>query len=150
MTLSPAFEPQGDAEASLLEWRIASDVALIDGIVSSVRAACEHAGFSSRVCRLNVPVALTEALANAIEQGNCGDRARTVRVTARIDAAAMSVEITDEGDGFDAETIRKRCAAADWVEQEDGRGVFLMHALMDEVETWCDHGHTVRLVLRRS
>lgn len=150
MTPSPAFEPTGDAATSLLEWEIASDIALIDGIVAEVRAACEHAGFSDRLCRLNVPVALTEALANAIQQGNCGERSRLVRVKAYIDAAAMRVEITDEGEGFDSESVRKRCANADWVEQEDGRGVFLMHALMDEVETWCDVGHTVRLVLRRS
>jgi serine/threonine-protein kinase RsbW len=143
-------EPGGDAAASSLEWTIASDIREIDPIVLAVTGLCEAAGFPSKACRLNVPVALTEAIVNAIERGNDGDVSRTVRVTACIDDATLCVEVTDEGNGFDVDEARALCSAPDWIEREDGRGVFLMYALMDHVETRRDAGHTVRLVLRRT
>jgi anti-sigma regulatory factor (Ser/Thr protein kinase) len=62
----------------------------------------------------------------------------------------LCVEVTDEGAGFDLIAVRAMSEDPDWATREDGRGVFLMHALMDKVETWCDRGHTVRLVLRRT
>lgn len=133
-----------------LQWTIASDVQEIEAIVQAVTGACIEAGFADKVCRLNVPVALTEAIANAIMRGNEGDRDRSVHVSAQIDDFTLCVEVTDEGSGFDAEAARAMCADPDWVEREDGRGVFLMYALMDKVETFCDEGHTVRLVLRRT
>jgi serine/threonine-protein kinase RsbW len=145
--------PPSDASAGdgvRLEWCIASDVREIDAIVRAVAGACAAAGYPSRACRLNVPVALTEALANAIMRGNGGDASRQVRVSAVVGHEALSVEVTDEGRGFDAEQARVMCNDPDWLEREDGRGVFLMFALMDAVESWCDVGHTVRLLLRRS
>jgi serine/threonine-protein kinase RsbW len=133
-----------------LEWCVSSDVREIDAIVSAVTHACQAAGFPERACRLNVPVALTEAMANAILRGNGGEVTRSVRVCAEIAGDTLCVEVTDEGVGFDAEAARAMCLDPDWTGREDGRGVFLMFALMDRVESWCDRGHTVRLVLRRS
>lgn len=148
----PTPSPRSDrpiADGSRFEWRIASDVREIDPIVAAVARACQEAGYSPKACRLNVPVALTEALANAIMRGNGGDASRQVRVCAQVGDEMLCVEVTDEGAGFDAERARAMCDDPDWLEREDGRGVFLMFALMDKVETWCDAGHTVRLVLRR-
>ncbi len=148
MTPAKVSRGAGDSGTSVLEWQIASKVDEIDAIVAAVCAACAVAGFPDKVCRLNVPVSLTEALANAIEQGNGNDPTRVVRVLARIDLVGLCVEVTDEGAGFDTQAVRARCHEQSWVDREDGRGVFLMHALMDNVETWCDVGHTVRLTLR--
>jgi serine/threonine-protein kinase RsbW len=133
-----------------LEWRVASDVREIDPIVAHVTRACVDAGFPEQACRLKVPVALTEAMANAIMRGNGGDVSRSVFVRACIDHERLCVEVTDEGAGFDVEAARAMCSDPEWIDREDGRGVFLMYALMDKVETWCDAGHTVRLVLRRT
>ncbi|HYW32063.1 MAG TPA: ATP-binding protein [Gemmatimonas sp.] len=138
----------------------------INGVIEGVVALCSGAGFSARHCRFNIPVALTEALSNAIIRGNGNDVARCVRVRSQIELAArdrtagssgifatLVVEVTDEGDGFDLATAGSRPDAADWLEREDGRGVFLMQALMDRVE--CTRGagapgNTVRLVLHRT
>lgn len=149
-TPSPDSDRDTIADVSRFEWRVASDVREIDPIVAAITSACAQAGFPDRACRLNVPVALTEAIANAIMRGNEGDASRSVRVCARIDTDMLCVEVTDEGAGFDAEAARAMCHDPEWLEREDGRGVFLMFALMDKVETWCDRGHTVRLVLRRT
>ncbi|HMS03047.1 MAG TPA: ATP-binding protein [Gemmatimonadaceae bacterium] len=148
-TPSPRSDDSSGAGARY-EWRIASDVREIDAIVATVTRACADAGYPPKACRLNVPVALTEAIANAIMRGNGGDATRQVQVCAVIDEEMLCVEVTDEGAGFDTEQARAMCDDPEWLEREDGRGVFLMFALMDKVETWCDAGHTVRLVLRRT
>ncbi len=135
------------------DWTIASDVNQIAPIVEAVAELCAAAGFSSRLCRLNVPVALTEAMANAIMRGNSNDPSRAVHVMAMLETEGLVLEITDEGPGFDLAGVRYTPDDADWLEREDGRGVFLMRKLMDQVESCSasgDCGHTVRLRLRRA
>lgn len=134
-------------------WTIASDVKQIAPIVEAVAALCAAAGFSTRLCRLNVPVALTEAMANAILRGNSSDPKRAVHVTAVVERENLFLEVTDEGAGFDLDDVRYTPDDEDWLEREDGRGVFLMRKLMDHVENIRVkgvHGHTIRLRLRRA
>lgn len=132
-----------------LEWLIASDLDAIEPIVRAVAHACEAAGYPDRVCQLNVPVALTEALSNAILRGNAGERSKTVRVCACIGDREVRIEVTDEGTGFDPDRVRSLCNDPSWVNGEGGRGVFLMYALMDEVASQASDGHTLALTLRR-
>ena len=140
-----------------LEWRIASDVMAISRVIDGVVALCTAAGFSARHCRFNIPIALTEALSNAIMRGNGNDASRSVNVRSCVeqtrDGATLLVDVTDEGSGFDIATAGARPDSPDWLEREDGRGVFLMQSLMDRVE--CSRakglpGNTVRLVLHRT
>lgn len=135
------------------EWLVSSDVEAIEPIVSELVSICRMAGFTGKHCRLNVPVAVTEALSNAIVKGNRNERSRRVKVAARIDHVALVVEVTDEGRGFDPKAKYFGPDDENWLEREDGRGLFLMRTLMDNVEYVCEHppacGHTVRLVLRR-
>ena len=135
------------------EWTIASDVQGITPIVETVQSMCGAAGFSPRQCRLNIPVAVTEALSNAILRGNACDLSRRVQVVVMLDAVGLVVEVTDEGSGFDVESSLHTPADADWLEREDGRGLFLMRSLMDHVESRMpddERGHTLRLILRRA
>ena len=134
-------------------WTITSDIAHIGGVVDAVTSFCVAAGFSSRVCRLNVPVALTEALSNAIISGNGSDPTREVRILAAMEAESLLLEVTDEGDGFDVDLVRQSPNDSDWLERESGRGLYLMRALMDHVESRREpapRGHTVQLRLRRA
>ncbi len=148
----PAALPTADA-TERREWTIASDVNAITPLVDAVQLLCERAGFSARHCRFNIPVAVTEAVANAIVCGNTSDPSRSVRVVLVVDSRQLVVEITDEGDGFDADAIRGAPHAPDWLEREDGRGIFLMRSLMTDVVTELareQRGHTVRLILHRT
>jgi serine/threonine-protein kinase RsbW len=76
-----------------------------------------------------------------------------VHVLASVGNDALLLEVTDEGDGFDLDGVRYTPHDDDWLEKEDGRGVFLMRQLMDNVES-CpptgSDGHTVRLRLNRA
>ena len=134
----------------MLELHIRSDINEIERVVDLVRRECEAMRFARRHLTLNVPVALTEALSNAILRGNADDPSKSVRIHARVDQLALVVEVSDEGDGFDLEACTLDAAAPDRVNGEDGRGLFLMHKLMDRVERFAGGaGNVVRLTLRR-
>jgi len=117
--------------------------------VELVRRECGALGFSPRQIRLNIPVALSEAIANAIRAGNQGDASKRVRVRAQLDATQLVVDVHDEGTGFDLDSCTLDPAHAPNQEREDGRGLFLMRQLMDRVECVPGPGNTVRLTLAR-
>jgi serine/threonine-protein kinase RsbW len=133
-----------------LELEIPSDVRYIEPIVGVVQRECTVFSFPSRHCALNVPVALSEALSNAILRGNAERPDKQVRVRACVDQSGIVVEVEDEGTGFDLEASINDPADPGNLEREDGRGLFLMRALMDRVEQFRDGGNVVRLTLRRS
>jgi serine/threonine-protein kinase RsbW len=140
-------------DARVIELQIRSDVAEIEGVVERVRKECEAMRFARTQLMLNLPVALTEALSNAILRGNMDDPRKHVRVRARVDSAALVVEVTDEGVGFDLEACLTDPTTQDRLHREDGRGLFLMHKLMDRVERFAGSpgpGNVVRLTLRRA
>ena len=106
--------------------------------------------FGARQLMLNLAVALTEALSNAILRGNNDDPAKHVHVMARVDTARLVVEVQDEGDGFDLDKCTLDPTTPENVDREDGRGLFLMRQLMDRVERFDDaRGNVVRLTLIR-
>jgi serine/threonine-protein kinase RsbW len=134
------------------EWTIASDIREIEPLVADAVGVCAAADISPRACRLNIPVALTEALSNAILRGNNNERERHVFVTLSLNEISLKLEVTDEGSGFDELSAHFSPDDTDWLEREDGRGLFLMRSLMDSVElaqSSGNQGHTVRLVLKR-
>ena len=138
-----------DAMRLTLELEIPSDVRYIEPTVSVVQCHCQTFAFPSRHCTLNVPVALSEALSNAILRGNGEDPHKAVLVRARVDREGLVLEIKDEGEGFDLEECINDPRAPQNLLSEDGRGLFLMRALMDDVERFDDDGNVVRLTLRR-
>ena len=132
-----------------IELEIPSDIRYIERVVELVTGQCQQLCYTARHCALNVPVALTEALANAILRGNGEDRGKHVRVTARMDFNSLVMEVSDEGPGFNIDDCTIDPTSEDALEREDGRGLFLMRRLMDRVERFNDHGNVVRLTLLR-
>jgi serine/threonine-protein kinase RsbW len=139
-----------DDRVRVVEVDIPSDVRLIERVVELVRRECEFMGFAPRQVTLNVPVALTEAVSNAILRGNGDDPAKHVRVRARVDTACLIVEVRDEGPGFDIEASLVDPTMPANLDREDGRGLFLMRKLMDSVERIeVPSGSMVRMTLHR-
>ena len=135
----------------VVEVDIPSDVQFIERVVDLVRGECQRMAFTERQIMLNVPVALTEALSNAILRGNRDDPAKHVHVRATVDAERLVVEVADEGAGFDLDRCTSDPTTPDNVEREDGRGLFLMRQLMDRVEqVEVDQGSVVRMTLHRA
>ena len=134
------------------EWEMASDVSAIAPMVETVQALCVSAGFSQRQCRFNIPIAMTEALSNAMLRGNENDRSRHVHLVIAFESHRLVMEVTDEGNGFDLAGLKQSPDDPDWFDREDGRGMFLMRSLMDVVECCApgeQRGHTLRLILNR-
>ena len=120
-----------------------------------MRHPCAELAFTSRHLALNVPVALSEALSNAILRGNHEDPGKRVFIRVNVDTRQLVVDIEDEGDRFDINASTRDATSAENLEREDGRGLFLMRKLMDQVErldsaAGVGTGNVVRLTLSRA
>jgi serine/threonine-protein kinase RsbW len=155
--MSPGSEPgrenahdSGRDDARVIEVDIPSDVQYIEKVVELVQRECALMKFGARQLMLNLAVALTEALSNAILRGNNDDPAKHVHVMARVDPARLVIEVQDEGAGFDLDPCTLDPTTPGNVDREDGRGLFLMRQLMDRVEQFDGgRGNVVRLTLIR-
>ena len=82
---------------------------------------------------VDIQIALGEALANAVIHGNRENPHKCVYVTCRFSMdGEILLTVRDEGEGFDSRAIpdptdRHNCLLP------NGRGIYLMRALMDEV-----------------
>ena len=94
----------------------------------------------------NILISLTEAVNNAMQHGNRFDDNKNILVSCREKPHRIQLTISDEGSGFDPKKIPDP-TAADHIEIEGGRGVYLMKQLTDEMH-FHDHGRTVELVWR--
>ena len=128
---------------------IPSDVEYIEGVVELARQRCRELKLSPTKCSLNIPVALSEALSNAILRGNNSVSGKHVRVRAIVSDEDLVFEVVDEGPGFDLEKCEQDCTTEENLSKEEGRGLFLMRRLMDRVESFRNNGNVVRLTLHR-
>ncbi len=80
-----------------------------------------------------VKLAVEEALVNAIKHGNQLDPAKRVRVQYKVDDDKFSIQITDEGPGFNPEDLPDP-TAEDFLERPCGRGVLLIKSFMTSVD----------------
>lgn len=133
-----------------LQMEIPSDVRYIERVVELIVWQCEELAYPDRVVHLNVPVALTEALSNAILRGNGESPSKHVQVRAAVDRERLVIEVVDEGAGFDLDGCTSDPTSPENLTREDGRGLYLMRQLMDQVDRYSDDGNVVRMVIRRA
>lgn len=154
-----------------------NDAALIDPLVDLVQKMVAGMQLCDFTGRLQIGVALKEALLNALFHGNLEitqeqmeevesellqekDRSlveqrrseapyrdRRIAVDVRITANAARIVIRDEGPGFDVASIPDPGDVAT-LEGEHGRGLSLMQTFMDEL-TFNEMGNEVTLLKRR-
>ena len=132
-----------------LDLRIPSDIRQVERVVETVADTCRALHLPSRQCSLNIPVALSEALSNAILRGNREDLSKSVRLRTLVSEHSLVFEVWDEGPGFDLRSSTHDPTELRNLYREDGRGLFLMQKLMDRVEQCRDNGNVVRLTLNR-
>lgn len=134
-------------EAELV-MHIPSDVTLIEEAVELVARHLEAHFVDRRTIRFNCRVALSEALANAIQYGNRGDRSKQVTIRVLFGKTAIEMEVSDEGTGFNPQAL-KDPTTPERIESPDGRGIFLIRGLVDEVR-FNDRGNAICMILRRA
>ena len=83
-----------------------------------------------------VSVAVRESVINAIKHGNREDRSKHVTVEFRLTPSRrpeeFSVQVLDEGEGFDPEGVANPLDPEN-VLKSSGRGIFFMRSFMDDV-----------------
>ncbi|MCZ4407717.1 ATP-binding protein [Cryomorphaceae bacterium 1068] len=108
---------------------------LVDDLCEKYHIQEEHYG--------NILIALTEAVNNAIYHGNKQDPDKKVVVKYRADEDQFSFIIEDEGPGFDFENVPDPTSPEN-IEKPNGRGVFLMRHLSDDI-SFDDDGRIVKM-----
>jgi anti-sigma regulatory factor (Ser/Thr protein kinase) len=131
-----------------LAMHLPSDVACIEEAVELVARHLEAHFVDRRTIRFNCRVALSEALANAIQYGNQCDEKKRVGVRVLFGKTAIEMEVTDEGDGFDPASLLDP-TSPERLSSPDGRGIFLIRRLVDEVR-FNDRGNAICMIVRRA
>jgi len=94
----------------------------------------------------NVLVATMEATNNAIIHGNNSDPGKLVKIEMMLEKKELKVHIEDQGHGFDYSTVPDPTAPEN-LEKINGRGIFLMERLSDEI-LYLENGRIVVLKFR--
>ncbi len=121
---------------------------VVEEAVDLVARHCVACGVTPRAARFQVRVALCEALANAIIYGNKLDPNKRVDVSVHVDDSRVLVEVEDQGDGFDPMMVPDPTSPGR-IEATDGRGLFLIRQLADEVYH-NDRGNAICMIMRRA
>lgn len=129
-----------------LVFDVPNDLASIEEAVDFVMEQCSVCGDDPRRLRLNLRVGLCEALSNAMLYGNARDPSKRVKVEVAFQGTTITARVTDEGRGFDPAHVPDPTCPTNVIKAE-GRGIFLMRKLLDEVY-FNDRGNSVTLVLR--
>ena len=121
----------GETETEL-SLDVPSDLKYVGPAVELIAGRLPSGPLSPRRIRFNFRTALAEALANAIAYGNHHDPARVVRVLVQVGHDVVRLHVTDEGDGFDPDEVPDP-TLPERLELEDGRGLFVLRRLVDDV-----------------
>lgn len=128
-----------------LNLELPSDVSIIEHVVKLLAGCCrDYRSYDQRTL-VNLRIVVSEALSNAILYGNAGDRERKIWVRARIDAWKVTLQVTDEGPGFDHRALPDP-RDDDSLEASGGRGLFLIRQLADEV-SFNERGNSITITL---
>jgi serine/threonine-protein kinase RsbW len=84
-----------------------------------------------------ISVAVRESVINAIKHGNREDPGKLVTIELAFrpfdDPTELTVRVTDQGEGFEPETIADPLAPEN-ILKSSGRGIFFMRSFMDDVQ----------------
>ena len=118
--------------AQIKTLEVASKIENISLVERMIDDICEEYGVGEDYYG-NILIAMTEAVNNAISHGNRLDPDKMVKIRFSVDEGAMKFVIEDEGPGFDYDNLPDPTAPEN-IEKPNGRGVFLMKNLADEIE----------------
>ena len=120
-----------------------SDSTLIDSIEisSELKNISQVERLIDKICDLkkidedaygNMLIAVTEAVNNAVIHGNCFQKNQKVYITVSDLEKKLCFSIKDEGKGFEFDNLPDPTAPEN-IEKENGRGIFLIRNLADEL-----------------
>jgi len=128
--------------------RVPTALEVVEEAVDLVARHCLASGLAPRSARFNLRVALSEALSNAIVYGNRLDPHKFVDVRVVVTADSFSLHVQDEGEGFDYGDLPDP-TVPEAIEATEGRGLFLIRQLMDDVQ-FNERGNSICMTMRRA
>ena len=102
---------------------------LIGHIGENMAMALKHYGGDREKLAYELNLVLTEAMTNAIQHANEGDPTKEVHIEIIIADQRLTIRVYDSGQGFDISKHAEPCPPLD----DHGRGIYLIHTIMDEV-----------------
>ena len=136
-----------EGAATFVTLRLPSDVGCIEEAVELVVRHCLAGHQATRKTRFRLQVVLSEAISNAIVRGNREERGKWVDVRAELLADLIRVYVSDEGPGFDPDSVPDPVHPQQ-LDEAGGRGLFLIRKLVDLVQ-FNEQGNTICMTLRR-
>ena len=131
----------------VLELNIQSSYAAMERVTALVETVAERVGISEDDT-VDLMIAVTEAVTNAIQHGNREDGNKHIHIRIEAVPSKVTVWVEDEGEGFDASSVPDPRNSSNLMEKS-GRGILMMKAFMDRVEfTSGKHGTRVKMVKR--
>ncbi|OIO38753.1 MAG: hypothetical protein AUJ72_01935 [Candidatus Omnitrophica bacterium CG1_02_46_14] len=100
----------------------------------------------SEACLFDIRLCLEEALINAMKYGNKLRKEIPVGLQIEYDEEEIRIRVEDQGEGFKLK-ILKSCTEDENVWKFGGRGIYLIHQLMDEV-AYNEKGNSLLMVKR--
>ena len=111
---------------------VQSEPLALDGVYQDILSRLKQNDYSEDDI-FGVHLAFEEAFLNAVKHGNKMNPHKTVTVEYMVNAEKTIITITDEGNGFDPNSVPDPRVGEN-LYQPDGRGLLLMNAYMDVVE----------------
>jgi serine/threonine-protein kinase RsbW len=139
----PGLAAQGK---TMFRYSFASDTQYIPGIVHIVALLALEFGYPTMDWATNIPLAVDEAISNAIKHGNRRDPRKRVEVEGQVDAQQVRIKVRDEGEGFERDPNHDPIDPANLL-APSGRGLFLIESVMDEVR-YTQDGRCIEMVKR--
>ena len=128
-----------EASKELEIYSKSENISLVEQLVDEV---CEQNSVNEDYYG-NILIAITEAVNNAIIHGNKSNPEKKIKIHVESEEPNIIFKISDEGPGFDFENLADPTDPEN-IDKPNGRGVFLMRHLADEVEFF-DKGKVVEL-----
>ncbi|MBF0618651.1 MAG: ATP-binding protein [Candidatus Omnitrophica bacterium] len=119
-----------------------SRIGLVPAFIAAVMGKLCFLPFEQKAS-FDIKLALQEAVINAMKHGNKLNAALVVKVDIQAQERQLTIEVTDQGPGFDYTSIPNPILPEN-LEKMSGRGIFLIQNAMDHVE-FEDHGRTIRM-----
>jgi serine/threonine-protein kinase RsbW len=105
------------------------------------------AGFADEDCH-KIGMAVREAVINAYNYGNQGERSKKIFLTMELQDSKMVVHVLDEGKGFEVTEVPDPLLEENLL-RCSGRGLFLMRAFMDEFTVQRGRGGGAEVVMAK-
>jgi len=118
----------------------------IQHVADSLQEIYQELGLTGKQVS-SLKLALGEAISNAVCHGHGGDRSRQVAIDCEWNPAAVTLTVTDQGQGFNWRRVPNPTCGANLL-KDCGRGLYIISAIMSGL-TFNEAGNQIRMTLKR-